>query len=176
MSDVPHFQSCPLASNHELGPFHCSVEALDFWLKSTARHAQSARVAHTFVWESAENSAQVVAYYSLSAHLIGRAEVRNVMGSGLGRYVPATLIGKLALDESLQGHGLGKRLVVDALNRIIESTKSGPASAAVLIHAQSDRARSLYGSLGFQHVSDGGSGMLLKLSDFVVAYARISRS
>lgn len=168
MSDVPLFRSCLLTGGHELGPFHCSEEALDFWLKSTARHAQSARVAHTFVWESAENSAQVVAYYSLSAHLIRRAEVRNVMGSGLGRYVPATLIGKLALDESLHGQGLGKRLVVDALNRIIESTMSGPASAAVLIHAHSNRARQLYESLGFRQVSDGGNAMLLKLSDFAI--------
>ncbi|KYC39448.1 hypothetical protein WA1_32530 [Scytonema hofmannii PCC 7110] len=61
----------------------------------------------------------------------------------LPRYplIPATLLGRLAVDERYQGQGLGAFLLVDALRR---SLMSEIASMAVVVDAKDDQARAFY--------------------------------
>jgi ribosomal protein S18 acetylase RimI-like enzyme len=60
-----------------------------------------------------------------------------------GYHVPATLLGRLAIDSRFQGRGYGELLIVDALRRALQTTTE-VASYAVVVDALNQRARSFY--------------------------------
>jgi GNAT superfamily N-acetyltransferase len=55
--------------------------------------------------------------------------------------VPATLLGRLAVDRRQRGRGYGRFLLADALYRAV---KSEIASFAVIVDAKDDTARRFY--------------------------------
>ena len=57
----------------------------------------------------------VVAYYSLAAHPLQREELPAAVARGGPRQIPAILLARLALDESLQGQGIGGAVLAEAL-------------------------------------------------------------
>ena len=73
----------------------------------------------------------------------------------LPRYplVPATLLGRLAVDRNHQGRKLGEFLLVNALRRsLAQSDEIG--SVAVIVDAIDDRARSFYEHFQFIPFAD----------------------
>ncbi len=62
--------------------------------------------------------------------------------------VPVAIIGRLAVDRSAQGRGLGRALVQDASLRLLHAAEI-LRIRAVLVHALSDDARAFYVALGF---------------------------
>ena len=63
----------------------------------------------------------------------------------LPRYpvMPATLIGRLAVDRHYQGRGYGEFLLVDALRRALISTLQ-IGSVAVVVDAKDDKSKAFY--------------------------------
>jgi predicted GNAT family N-acyltransferase len=57
--------------------------------------------------------------------------------------VPATLLGRLAIDSRYQGSGYGELLIIDALRRALQAATE-VASYAVVVDAIDERARSFY--------------------------------
>lgn len=53
--------------------------------------------------------------------------------------VPATLLGRLAVDRRLRGQGMGEYLLIDALRRALEASRQ-VASAAIVVDAKDDAA------------------------------------
>jgi len=102
---VATFVSETLADHHLLDQFSCGNDALDTWLQRHARHAQSMRTARAFVWHAGDDL--VVAYFSLAAHLVVRAELPHKVGRGSPDAIAAVLLARLGLARSLQGQGLG---------------------------------------------------------------------
>ncbi len=149
MTADPHFVSSILDPDlHDLARFNSGEPDLDTWLRDHATPAARARVARTFVWADITSPA-VVAYYSLSAHAIPRAESPSRISRGVPDPVPAALIAKLALDRSLHGKQLGGVLLADALERIIAAGEAGPAVRAIVVDASTDAGCSLYARFGF---------------------------
>ncbi len=82
-------------------------------------------------------------YYTLSATSVSLAELPAQTTRKLPRYpiVPATLLGRLAVDRRHQGKGYGRFLLADALFR---SSRSEIASFAVIVDAKDESARRFY--------------------------------
>lgn len=132
----------------DVSGFDSGEADLDLWLRDHAATAARARVAQTFVWV-ARGSQEVVAYYSLSAHAVPREEAPSRISRGVPDPVPAALLGKLALDRSLDGQRLGDVLLADALTRVIDASESGPAVRAIVVDAATHRGCALYARFGF---------------------------
>jgi predicted N-acetyltransferase YhbS len=66
----------------------------------------------------------------------------------LPRYpvLPATLIGRLAVDNRYRGRQLGVTLVADAVRR---TARAEPAAFTLLVDAKNDTAAAFYSKLGF---------------------------
>lgn len=133
---------------HDTSGFGSGEPDLDEWLRAHATPSARARVAATFVWVRTAQ-AEVLAYYALSAHAVRRAEAPSRIGRGVPDPVPAALIAKLALDQTLHGQRLGDLLLVDALDRIISAAERGPAVRAIVVDAATERGRALYRRFGF---------------------------
>ena len=82
-------------------------------------------------------------YDTLSASALKLAELPESTIRRLPRYplIPATLLGRLAVDRRFQGRGYGRFLLADALWRI---ARSEIASFAVVVDAKDDAARRFY--------------------------------
>ena len=88
-------------------------------------------------------------YYAVTAGSIHREDAPQRISHGLaGHPIGVAVIGRLAVDSSHQGKGLGTTLLQDALMRI-EQAGDMIAIRAVLVHAINETAREFYLRFGF---------------------------
>lgn len=92
----------------------------------------------------ADDADRVFGCYTLSAANVTFEELHPV---------PAALIGKLAIDVSIQGKGLGARLLIDALRRIVRAS-SDVAIKVVLVDALTNQTIAFYRHFGFAEFDD----------------------
>jgi len=162
------FLSERLDDSHVLDAFSSGVRALDGWLVRHAEHAQRMRTAQTFVWHRGDG--EVVAYFSLAAHLVLRADLPRRIGRGSPHAIPAVLLARLALDHSLHGQGLGGELLWDALSRACAAADIA-AARLVVVDAIDARAAAFYRHYGFSAVPGHEHRLVRKVSDVAAALA-----
>ena len=139
----------PLGRQHDRTAFHCGAEAPNRYLKQQARQDAERRVAAPFVAVSPPDT-RVLGYYTLSASVLTVADLPDDLARKLPRYpqLPVTLLGRLAIDQSARGQGLGEHLLLDALNRSL--THADQISAmAVVVDAKNEAAAAFYRHYGF---------------------------
>ncbi len=131
----------PLDSNHNRAGFHSGIVELDEWFEQRAGQDQKRKLAAVFVLTN--DGSSVAGFYSLSAHSILGAELPPDFSTKLPRFpLPVTLLGRMAVVESLQRKGLGEHLLLNALERALIGSRQ-VASWAVIVDAKAG-ARDFY--------------------------------
>ena len=140
----------PLEKTHDRNSFDCGNEDLNRYLREQARQDAKKRVAASFVFTQ-PGSPAVLGFYTLSASIIPVDELPPDLMKRLPRYgqLPVTLLGRLAVDRSLGGQGVGEFLLVDALRRSLEAAQQ-IAAMAVIVDAKNEQAESFYRYFDFQ--------------------------
>lgn len=90
-------------------------------------------------------------YYALAAHKVARDDAPSKLGRGGPVEIPAVLLARLALSESLRGQDLGAVLVADALQRVVDATQT-VAARLVVVDAMHERVALFYEMLGFRRI------------------------
>lgn len=143
--------------------FSCGDEALDTYLKTRARKEMDHHIAVVYVLHDAQEG-RIAGYYTLSSLSV---ELPEDVKRGLAKYpqYPATLIGRLAVDESYQGQGLGGRLLLDALGRALAGSRA-VASYAVITDAKNEQAQDFYSRYGLLPLpaADGERRLFIPMS------------
>lgn len=165
---MKRFVSERLTASHRLDAFASGVEALDSWLVASALHAQAMRTAQTFVWHTGDS--RVVAYFSLAAHLVVRAELPQRVGRGSPDAIPAIMLARLALDRLLHGGGLGGELLWDALSRACAASEIA-AARLIVVDAYDAHAAAFYEHHGFTLVPGNAHRLVQETSDVAAALA-----
>jgi GNAT superfamily N-acetyltransferase len=136
----------PIGLDHDTDSFDSGVLALDDWLKQRARRNEAEGASRTFV---ACLGKRVVGYYSLAAgsllHKMATGRTRRNMPDP----IPVVLLGRLAIDRSWQGKGLGADLLRDAVIRVLGAAET-IGVRAILVHAISEDAKAFYEKHGFR--------------------------
>lgn len=137
----------PLNSSHDRRAFACGVPVLDRYIREQASQDVKRRLSNCFVAVDRETGA-IAAYYTLAASSVPLAALPEIETKRLPHYplLPATLIGRLAVDINYQGRQIGSALIVDAMQRSIQAA---PASFALLVDAKDDSAVAFYRKHGF---------------------------
>lgn len=136
----------PLGSNHDRAAFSCGVSELDSYLQRQASQDQKRNLAAVFVLTA--DGKNVAGFYTLSAHSILAAELPPELAKKLPRFpLPVSLLGRMAVARSLQGHGWGEFLLLHALKRAALGSRQ-VASWAVVVDAKAG-ARDFYLKQGF---------------------------
>lgn len=160
-----------LREGHRVSAFRCGNADLDRWLVESATSAAIRDYSRTYVWVGASGGStaagsdstagrgdlgEVVAYFTLSAFAITRGTLPRRMSRSEYRVIPALLLGKLALDISLQGRGYGRILLADA---VVEAVRASRLAAAryLVVDAINPRAAEFYGQFGFVSIVPAGS-------------------
>jgi GNAT superfamily N-acetyltransferase len=153
----------PLAVDHDRSAFSCGQPSLDRFLKESARQNQDKGVSRTFVLLRGEEM-RVYGYYTLSAGEVEKDNLPPKLGKKLPKYpVPVVVLGRLAVDSSVQGQDHGRRLLTDALRRALAAADS-VGVFAVIVDAIDDKAAAFYTRFGFEPIPDLPSRLLLPLS------------
>ena len=140
---------CPIDDSCQRDTFDCGIPELNEYLKQYARQNDRKGIAKTFVALPQVGDRVVAGYYSVSMSQIERNSLPENHTKGLPRYpVPAMLIGKLAVDKSMQGIGVGEELLVDALKKAVRLSAE-VAIFAVRVDAINERANNFYVKYGF---------------------------
>ena len=108
---------------------------------------------------------RIAGYYTLSSASLRADDLPRELTKALPRYshLPATLLGRLAVDASFRGWGLGETLLLDALRRAWQVT-SQIGSLWVIVDAGSDRARRFYARYGFLSLPDSPMRLFLPMN------------
>lgn len=130
-----------LGSSHDRSGFESGVEPLDRYFRTQASQDARKNMAAPFVLVLPDET--IAGYYTLSSTSVQLGELPEQTVRKLPRYplVPATLLGRLAVDRRHQGKGYGRFLLADALHRAV---RSEIASFAVIVDAKDDNARKFY--------------------------------
>lgn len=126
--------------------FDSGAPALDEWLRRYA--GQNRRRDTAATWVIATPEGQVIAYASLAMTAIDRTAAPRKVAKQSPDPVPALLLGRLAVDKSFAGLGVGTALVAHVLATAVELNEKA-ACRAVVVTALDARARAWWERLGF---------------------------
>ena len=153
-----------LGKQHDRSRFTCGSEPLDTYLRTQAGQDARKRMAATCVLCEG-TSHTVLGFYTLSAISVDIGSWPEDVAKTLPRYpvVPATLLGRLAIDRPLQGRGAGEHLLMDALHRCWQASRQ-VASVAVVVDAKDSRAVGFYTRYDFTPFVDLPIRLFLPMS------------
>jgi len=158
----------PLGSHHNRSAFSCGVEPLDRYIRVQAGQDARKRMSSCFVLT--DDGESLAGYYTLSATSIALADLPPELAKRLPRYptVPATLMGRLAVDHRRRGQRLGELLLFDAFSRTL---RSDIASYAFVVDAKDDTAAAFYERYRFLRLSSAGHRRFLPLAEIAALFA-----
>lgn len=138
-----------LTAQHDVRAFRNGVHAgLDDWLRERALKSEGLS-ARTYVVCEATGFRRVVGYYAVSAAAEQRlASPSAKLRQGTPEIVPLLLIGRLAVDDSCHGLGIGTALLSDALRRCVAASEIVGARG-IVAHAIDNDAVRFYKLNGF---------------------------
>jgi GNAT superfamily N-acetyltransferase len=144
-----------LASHHLLGRFNSGEQDIDFWLRESALKASARDYSRTYVWHPHDD--HVVAFFTLSTYSFSPNQLPKKWARGEQRVIPAVLLGKFALDRSLQGQGLSRLLIADVVTEV-EKASQIAAARYLVVDALTPELIGLYESFGFRRALVSGAG------------------
>lgn len=158
------FSISPLDKTHDRKSFSCGVDSLDNYFHKQAGQDSRKRIAVTYVLHE-QNANKVAGYYTLSATAIEWMTLPETVRKKLPSYpcLPATLIGRLAVDETYKKRGLGELILMDAMKRAYR-TSLEVASFAVVVDAIHSSAEKFYKKYGFLDLSVAKHRLFLPMS------------
>jgi GNAT superfamily N-acetyltransferase len=150
-----------LNKNHLRDQFDCGEESLTRYLKLFAM--QNMRKMLNTCYVHAKEDLQVKAYYTLSNYSLIKNEIKpdTLPFKMVFDHIPTTLIGKLAVDKTMQNQGLGKWMLLDALSQSYKIAKLS-ASSAVVVEALNENAAKFYQRFGFKLLHENKYYMPMK--------------
>jgi ribosomal protein S18 acetylase RimI-like enzyme len=151
-----------LAKAHERAAFSCGNDALDAFLKTLAGQYERKGVSRTFV-AVVPGEKRVVGYYAAAAGSFTFNSLPPADRKGLPKHpLPTVHLGRLAVDRSCQGRGLGETLLFHFLRKAREIA-AGLGVFAVDVWATDDQARAFYLKYGFMPLTDSAFHLYLPL-------------
>jgi GNAT superfamily N-acetyltransferase len=152
-----------LTGNHDRNNFDCGIPELNRWLQQTAWQHHGRGLSRSFVACVANQEAlarfgqlgyknlelhSILGFFALSAALVVNEELPTALAKRFPRQIPVTRLGRLACSQLFQGQGLGKLMLVDAIERA-RAAAQVVGSAGLMVDAKNANAVQFYRHFGF---------------------------
>jgi ribosomal protein S18 acetylase RimI-like enzyme len=164
---TPRLRIVPLDGTHDRSAFDCGVEPLNRYLREQAGQDVKRRICNCFLASLPDG--KIAGYYTLAAASIPLTELPEATRRKLPRYgfIPAALVGRLAVATAHRRARLGGALVADAARR---AARAGPAVHALIVDAKDDNAVGFYMHLGFRQFESRPMTLFLPLATALAAF------
>lgn len=162
MSDYPsQLRIMPISRYHDSDGFDCGDPAVNASLRQLTDGSGDSESFPVFAAVDEQNF--INGFYSLTASNIEFAEVPDKLAEKINTYpVPTVVIDHIAVHKTLQGKGVGSRLLIDALHRIYDADGEVDVMV-VMVEAKNERLRAFYLHYGFIPLSGSGSKLFLPM-------------
>lgn len=154
-----------LQPEHDVSKFNCGEPVLDDWLRRRALQNQQSGASSTYV---ILDKTQVVGYYSLAAGSVARETAPRRARRNVPDPVPVVVLGRLATDKGVQGKGIGRALLRDAILRTLQAADI-IGVRAILVHALSEPAKRFYETCGFTASPINPLTLMITLQEAIAA-------
>jgi GNAT superfamily N-acetyltransferase len=151
----------PLNADHDVDLFVSGLESLDHWLKRRALKNQATGASRTFV---VCESRRVLAYSALASSAVTTDAAPGRFRRNMPNPIPIVVLGRLAVDKSWHGKGIGRALVRDAALRVIQAADT-IGIRGMIVHALSVEARDFYTRIGFDPSPLDPMTLMITLAD-----------
>ena len=148
-------------STPRIKEFSCGKDMLDDYLHKQVSQDIKRKLSACFVLNDKETDL-LKGYYTLANNSIAQELIPNEFQKKLPnsyKSIPTILLGRLAIDHRFQNQGVGKLLLVDALKRSYDISKS-IGSFAVIVDPLDEDAERFYDKFGFIKLPDSGKMFL----------------
>ena len=139
-----------LAKFHDRDGFDCGSEPLNQFLKQTARQHAARGISRTFVLvdEDASDPKPIVGFFSLNLCQIKSESLSGAEAKKLPCDVSGVRLGRLAVAKEYQRQGMGKTLLVAAMEKFIEIFNTA-GGIGLFVDAKDQAAKRYYEQFGF---------------------------
>jgi len=153
-----------LQAYHDRLSFDCGKPSLNEFLQRQARQIADRNVGVIHIVVPAAGESRILGYYTLVTRTISSEIVPDNKKLPRGP-VGVVLLGRLAVDKSAQGQGLGKRMLLRAIRQTEQAAREIGIYALVL-DALDEEARAWYLRLnfGFETLLDDPSHLYLTVN------------
>lgn len=153
-----------LTGHHDRSGFDCGVDTLNAWLHRTALQHQGKGISRTFVAVPHDDASDlnfrhdgyadvhadtILGFYALASAVVLIEELPPEVSKRYPRQIPVTRLGRLAIRIDMQGQGLGRLILADAVNRARNAAQV-VGSAGIFVDAKDNKAAQFYQHYGFK--------------------------
>jgi GNAT superfamily N-acetyltransferase len=138
-----------LEKKYDKSNFDCGYVLLNGYIKTQARQDVDRDLSACF--SLIDDINVIKGYYTLSANSIKRDSFPENLSKKLPpsyQDLPTVLLGRLAIDKSLQGQGYGEIMLIDAMKRCYEISES-LGTIAIVVDPIDEKAQRFYDRYGF---------------------------
>ncbi|MCP5353501.1 MAG: GNAT family N-acetyltransferase [Chromatiales bacterium] len=158
---LPNWHEEAIEKRHDRAGFDCGDTDLNDFLQRHARKSHEKGGAKTFLVIDDTDDSKILGFYSISPASITYERTPEVVKRGLARHeVPVFRLGRLAVEKSAQGQGLGGQLLLAAGRRALYVAAEA-GGVALLIDAKNERVAKWYASYGAVPLLDAPLSLLL---------------
>ena len=151
----------PLRKDHDRSTFDNDEPTLDDWFHRFAWENHAAGFARVYVTCRDE---RVAGYYSLGAFSILRDNATKRAAKSGPAQIPALLLGRLAVDRTEQGKGIGSALLRHAMTTAVVASEQH-AVRALVVNALDEPARDFYRRYGFETSPTNDLDLMILIKD-----------
>lgn len=159
MADALRFEQFD-PSRHDRGRFDCGVPVLNHYLRTGLGQHSRKNVTRGYVLATATGT--IAGFFTLSSGSLSVNAIPAGYGFPTRVPLPCILLGRLAVDLSFRGKGLGGTLLVHAFNIAVRVSTS-VAAAVIEVDAKDESARTFYARYRFQSLPDDNLHMYLPM-------------
>ncbi|NMF57983.1 GNAT family N-acetyltransferase [Pseudanabaena yagii] len=153
--------------SHQIKGFDSGNSQLDDWLKNRAIKNEIEGASRTYVLC---NGNVVIGFYCLANGSVFQSVATGKVRRNMPDPIPVMVIGRLAIDRSWQGKGLGRALLRDAILRTLQASEIA-GIRAILVHAISENAKLFYEKCGFTASPIDEMTLMIRIKDAIAVFA-----
>jgi GNAT superfamily N-acetyltransferase len=152
--------------SHHINGFDSGNSQLDDWLKNRAIKNAMEGASRTYVLCTED---VVIGFYCLANGSVVQSVATGKVRRNMPDPIPVMVIGRLAIDRSWQGKGLGRALLRDAILRTLQASEIA-GIRAILVHAISEKAKVFYEKCGFMASPIDEMTLMIRIKDAIAIF------
>jgi GNAT superfamily N-acetyltransferase len=167
---VSGYRIRPLDAAVDSSAFRCGQDALDSYICRYASQDVRRGVARVFIASPEDAPGRLSGFFSLSAGSVQATDLPEALRRKLPRYpIPVALLGRLAVDVTYQGNGLGSIMLADACQKVAQASAI-LAVAGIIVDAKDDSAAQFYQHFGFFPLPGVPGRLMLPSRQFIPSH------
>ena len=161
-----------LNRGHDRSGFDCGNEALNQYLRKIAQQHLNKGMSRIFVVVDGDTPTEILGFFTLASCEIFVDKLPRKYAKKYPSRVPAAKLARLAVARKRQKQGLGTRMMINAIERVI-SVSQNLGIIGFFVDAKDNDAKEYYEQFGFIPLPDNPLELFLPLATLRNAYDTI---